>query len=304
LSEGSNRFAELLVEDDAYHLMSRGVLRVRGRKGREALQSLLTNEIPEGVRAATYGAVVDAEGRVAGDMLVVPDDGDLLIDCDRGQAAVWIDLLRARGGDGVDVVDESGRWRVFGLLNNQSVFDDGTPYIRYADPRRHELGSRVLRPVEARESLSWRHEGKWRAHAYRLGVPGSEAFGRARLDVFEAGLHGLSALHPARLESLGLPTLEAGPSAAVRRLLPFRVEPSGPGVPAMLGEPMMGGAREVGRVVAIQGLFGLAVMALESWRAALESEPLLRCAGEQVLPTWPTWLGRESTGRASPAARA
>ncbi|MDZ4373054.1 MAG: hypothetical protein U1C74_16745 [Phenylobacterium sp.] len=304
MSEGSNRFAEPLVEDEAYHLASRGVLRVRGGRAREAVQSLLTAEILETARGATYGAVVDADGLVAGDMFVIPDDSDLLIDCDRGQIGTWVDLIRAFGVSGGDVADESSRWRVFGLLNNQSVFDDGTPYIRYADPRRHELGSRVLRPADARESLSWRHEGKWRAHAYRLGVAGSEVFGRARLDVFEAGLHALGALAPARLATLGLPSLEEGPGATTRRLLPFRVEPSGPGVPAMVGEPVTQGTDEIGRVLAIQGLFGLALMNLGPWRAALETGGLLWCAGEQVLPAWPTWLGRESSGRGSPAAKA
>lgn len=304
MSEGSNRFAELLVEDDAYHLTSRAVLRLRGAEAREVLQSLLTNEIPSDGRAATYAALVDAEGHVAGDLFVVPDAGDLLVDCDRGQAATVLDLTRANGqGRQVEATDESARWRVFGLLNNQSVFDDGTPYIRYADPRRHELGSRVLRPVESRESLSWRHEGKWRAHAYRLGVVTTEVFGRVRVGPYEAALHALSALAPARLAALGLPAPEVGPGQAARRILPFRVEPSGSGVPAMVGEPVTGGQTVVGRVVAIQALFGLALIDLEPWRVALARGELLRCAGEQVLVTWPTWQGRESMGRATPAAK-
>jgi hypothetical protein len=304
LSEGSNRFAEPLVDDEAYHLASRGVLRARGAQAREAVQSLLTAEIVETARGATYGAVVDADGFVAVDMFVLPDDGDLLIDCDRGQAGTLINLIRAFGVRGADLADETARWRVFGLLNNQSVFDDGTPYIRYADPRRHELGSRLLRPADARESLSWRHEGKWRAHAYRLGVAGSEVFGRSRMDVFEAGLHALGALAPSRLAALGIRPLDEGPAETTRRLLPFRVEPSGPGVPAMLGEPVLGGSVEIGRVLGIQGLFGIALMTLAPWRAALEAGSQLTCAGEQVLPAWPSWLGRESTGRGSPAAKA
>lgn len=304
MSEGSNRFAELLVEDDAYHLASRAVLRLRGADARDVLQALLTNEIPVDGRAATYAALVDAEGHVAGDLFVVPDAGDLLVDCDRGQAATVLDLIRANGhGRQVEATDESARWRVFGLLNNQSVFDDGTPYIRYADPRRHELGSRVLRPVESRESLSWRHEGKWRAHAYRLGVVTTEVFGRVRVGPYEAALHALSALSPSRLNTLGLPDLDVGPGLTTRRILPIRVEPSGPGVPAMLGEPVLGGRTVVGQVVAMQGLFGLALMELEPWRVALAAGELIRCAEEQLLVAWPTWLGRESTGRATPAAR-
>ena len=303
MREGENRFAELLAEDDAYLLSSRAVLRVRGDAGRAALQGLITNELSTDGRAATYGVVVDHEGRVTGDLFVVPDEDDLLVDCDRSQAATWLERIRANAAGPSDVTDETARWRVFGLLNNQSLFDDGTPYIRYADPRRHELGSRVLRPVESRESLSWRHEGKWRAHAYRLGVATTEVFGRVRLNPYEAGLHALSALAPARLAALGLAPLEIGPGQAARRLLPFRVEPSGPGLPAMVGEPVVGGQTPVGQVIAIQSLFGLALMDLEPWRAALARGDLLRCAGEQVLVAWPTWLGRESTGRATPAAR-
>lgn len=300
---GSNRFAELLVEDDAYHLTSRGVIRLRGAGARDMLAPLLTNQIADGARGATYAAVVDAQGHVLGDLFVVPDEADLLIDCERDQAATWLDLIATHGGGrAVEATDESALWRVFGLLNNQTVFDDGTPYLRYADPRRHELGSRVMRPSSARESLSWRHEGKWRAHAYRLGVAGGEVLSRARVDVFEAGLHALSALDPGRLAALGLPSPEAGAEVAARRVLPFRVEPSGPGVPAMVGEPIMGEQSVVGRVLAIQGLFGLALMELEPWREALAQAALLRCAGEQLLVAWPTWLGREAGGRMSPAA--
>ncbi|HYD45250.1 MAG TPA: hypothetical protein VEA79_08310 [Phenylobacterium sp.] len=299
----TNRFAELLAEDEAHHLASRGVLRVRGDGGRTALQALLTNEIAGGAKGATYAVAVDRDGRVFGDLFVIPDDGDLLVDCDRAQAAMWLGLIEASAVGRAEATDESDRWRVFGLLNNQALFDDGTPYIRYADPRRHELGSRVLRPSEGRESLSWRHEGKWRGHAYRLGVPGVEVFGRARVNVFEAELHALSALDPARLAALGLATLEEGPRMASRRVLPFRVEPSGPGVPAMTGEPVVAGEAVVAEVVAIQGLFGLALVELAPWRAALGRGARLECAGEQVLIAWPTWLGTEAQGPASPAAR-
>lgn len=299
----TNRFAELLVEDEAHHLASRGVIRVRGEGGRAALQALLTNEIPDGARGATYAVAVDAGGRVFGDLFVVPDERDLLLDCDRGQAAMWLELIEASAAGRAEATDESARWRVFGLLNNQALFDDGTPYIRYADPRRHELGSRVLRPSEVRESLSWRHEGKWRGHAYRLGVPGVEVFNCARVNVFEAELHALSALHPARLAALGFLTLEDGPRSAARRVLPFRVEPSGPGLPAMAGEPVVADGTPVGEVVAIQGLFGLALVDLAPWRAALGRGARLECAGEQVLIAWPTWLGTEAQGPASPAAR-
>lgn len=299
----TNRFAELLVEDEAHHLASRGVLRVRGDGGRAALQSLLTNEIPEGARGATYAVAVDAGGKVFGDLFVIPDDGDLLVDCDRAQASLWLGLIEASAAGRAEATDESDRWRVFGLLNNQALFDDGTPYIRYADPRRHELGSRVLRPSETRESLSWRHEGKWRGHTYRLGVPGVEVFSCAKVDVFEAELHALSALHPARLAAFGLATLKDGPRVATRRVLPFRVEPSGPGVPAMAGEPVIAEGTAVGDIVAIQGLYGLALVELAPWRAALARGARLECAGEQVLVAWPTWLGTEAQGPASPAAR-
>lgn len=297
----SNHVAELLIEDDAYLLTSRVILRLRGRKAREPLLECLTNGIPDPASGAIYGVSVYADGCVSGDLFLISDGDDLLVDCDRSQTHDWIDRIQKHGGE---VIDESEEWRVFGLLNNQSVFDDGTPYIRYADPRRHELGSRVLRPITSRESLSWRHEGKWRAHAYRLGIADSALFARTKIGVYEAGLHRLNALHPARLCALGLPPEQEGLAAVRQRLLPFRVEPSGPALPSMVGEPITGDGLAIGTVVARQGLFGLALIDLDSWRKAIVAGTPFRCAGEQVLPSWPTWIGDESLGRGSPAAKA
>jgi hypothetical protein len=70
----------------------------------------------------------------------------------------------------------------------------------------------------------------------------------------------------------------------------------------LIGEPVTGGGLQVGTVIANQKLFGLALIELEPWREALAQRVALRCSGELVVVTWPTWLAREGRGRVSPAA--
>ena len=59
----------------------------------------------------------------------------------------------------------------------------------------------------------------------------------------------------------------------------------------------------VGVAMTRQGLFGLGLVDLAPWRRALRDGLQVRCAGEPVLVTWPSWIARESEGRASPAAQ-
>jgi hypothetical protein len=58
----------------------------------------------------------------------------------------------------------------------------------------------------------------------------------------------------------------------------------------------------LGTVIAHRGLYGLVLVELAPWRKALQAAKPLECAGQQVLITWPSWLARESQGRAGPVA--
>ena len=68
------------------------------------------------------------------------------------------------------------------------------------------------------------------------------------------------------------------------------------------GRAVTAGDVVLGTVIAHRGLYGLALVTLDPWREALRAGHPLCCADQQVLITWPTWLARESRGRAGPVA--
>lgn len=73
-------------------------------------------------------------------------------------------------------------------------------------------------------------------------------------------------------------------------------------MPVMANAPIEAGDRQMGTVIDHEGLFGLALVELDAWNAALAERQQTRCLGEQLLIAWPTWIARESSGKASPAA--
>lgn len=298
-STAEDRRQDPLIEDDAHFLKSRSVLRLDAGQA-PALQKLLTASLDRLESGCVFTLHVDGEGIIVADVFVVEFEGDLLIDCDGEDASA----LKARLADeGVSVEDVTSEWRVFADLPHQSTASDGPPFVRVSDPRRRELGARVYRRAEPRESTAWRHEGLYLAHANRLGIPPRSALLRQfGVDPIEAQLHALGALDAEHVS----PELAARlreERRPQRRLLPFRVEPTGPALPDMNGAPLLADETAVGIAVTRQGLFGLGLVDLAPWRRALADGVQVRCQGEPVLITWPSWIARESEGRATPAAR-
>lgn len=221
--------------------------------------------------------------------------------------------LRSRGvivlsGSGNVEAHVTSLQALLGELPDQSTFDNGTPFLKCVDPRWH-MGARILRPAALPESYAWGSEKKWAGHAMKLGfLPGTDLLSIVNvsppLTVVELGLHALGLVDPGRLSS-DLQEILAAPQKLIsRRLLPLRLEPSDKVFSAMAGHPVTAGDVELGKVVAHEGLFGLVLVNLASWRAAQAAGQVLRCCEQQVLITWPSWLAQESLGRGGPVALA
>mgnify|MGYP001564656690 FL=1 len=298
-----------LLEDQAFLLESRGVIRLQGKRGAEALQPLITISLDKVAKKPVLAHVLDDDGFLMIDCFVVSHLEDLLIECDKSLIPKLLELLSPHC-EALDVTarDVSLEWRVFAQLPDQTTFDDGSVFIKYVDPRWH-MGARVLRPANAISSSQWGSEIKWATHALKLGfLPSATLVQGVPVSPLEAGLHAMNLLDLKLLERNRLPQeLQAAMSSPEeslnRRLLPMRIEPNSFSFPTMAGGlPVSAGDVEIGKAIGHHGLFALALVELEAWRNALAVGTPLHCADQSVLITWPSWLAQESRGRGGPVA--
>jgi hypothetical protein len=294
-----------LLEDEAYLLESRGVIRLRGAKAVPVLQTLVASSLADVAKRPVLTCVLDEEGYIVADLFVVSHEGDLLVDCEKQFVSALLELLSPTCEElGVSANNVSDRWRVFAELPDQSTFEDGIPYIKYADPRWH-MGHRVLRPASSPRSSRWGSELKWSGHAFKLGfLPGASLVRNLPVDPLEAGLHAMGVLDPQRLTRNLRAALGNPREKILRRILPMRVEPDSLSFATMTGSPVLAGDTVIATVIGHIGLYALALTEIAPWRATLQAGQSLRCAGQTVLITWPSWLAQESRGRGGPVALA
>jgi hypothetical protein len=293
-----------LLEDQAFLLESRGVIRLQGKRAAQALQPLVTISLNNLTNKPVLAHVLDDDGFLMIDFFVVSHQDDLLIETDKSLISTLLELLSPHC-EAMDVTarEVSIEWRVLAELPDQNTFDDGSAFIKYVDPRWH-MGARVLRPANTISSSQWGSEIKWATHALKLGfLPSAALLQDTPVSPLEAGLHALNLLDSNLLpEGLrtAMSSLEENLS---RRLLPMRVEPNSFSFPTMAGGlPVSAGDVEIGKAIGHHGLFALALIDLEAWRNALAMGTPLHCADQSVLITWPSWLAQESRGRGGPVA--
>ncbi|MCP5032198.1 MAG: hypothetical protein GY939_10370 [Actinomycetia bacterium] len=288
-----------LIEEDVHLLQSRAVLRC-GTEWIGSLQSSFTSSLDRLDQRCVFALNLDERMDVVADVFLVRFENDVLIDCDGEDLAALTHQLTSAG---IGVQDVSNDWRVLAELPNQRFFEAGAPFVRVSDPRCRELGARIYRGASSRESTAWRHEGLYRAHTYKLGIPPRVTLlQQLGVGLFEAHLHALGALDAEHVPAKLADELRAA-SHPQRRVLPFRVEPTGHHLPDMDAAPLLADGSSVGIALVRQGLWGLGLVDLAPWREALAGRISVVCEGEPVLITWPTWIARESEGRASPVAR-
>jgi folate-binding Fe-S cluster repair protein YgfZ len=296
---------QYLQQDRAYLLQSRGVIRLRGEQASIALQPLVASSLTDVANRPVLTFVLDEEDYLVADLFVVSHGGDLLLECERSCMTALLELLLP-DCEAQDVIaeDVSDQWRVFAELPDQNTFEDGTPYIKYTDPRWH-MGCRLLRPVTAPRSSQWGSDIKWAGHAFKLGfLPDAGLLRDVPVNPLEAGLHAIGALDPDRLSPDLREAMMSPGDKIARRILPMRVEPDSKSFPNMTGMPVTASGTEIGTVLGHHGLYGLVLTEIASWRDSLRAGRTLRCAEQTVLITWPSWLAQESRGRGGPVAMA
>ncbi len=279
-----------LLSDTAHLFRNRRILEVKGDL--TGLEVIATGGAPSEDERGRFVSLLTSDGRLDADLYIAPFEGGWLVD-------VHAELLtqvfeRLAGLAGVTSVDRSAveRWRIFGELPDQKGAETPFQTLRFADTRRRELGNRVFRAAAEPEGFDWRHARKWDGQAMRLGVLPDHrcVLGKGILPQ-EAGYHRLLGGSDA-----------VTPNEIRRRVLPVRVDPRNKTIPVMADAPILADGREIGTMLDQEGLCGIALVTLQPWREALQTETRITCLDEPVLISWPTWLSSESEGRVGPAS--
>lgn len=288
-----------ILEDTAYRLDSRSVVRIEGENSALELDRLFVGFDAASTKPA-MAFVLDDEGFLKEDVFVVPREDHILIEYARPFRAELLKLLDSLD---VSVVDVSDDWVVFGELPDQKTFDFAEPFIKYADPRPH-VGSRILRPVsEALHSSQWGRELKWANHVLKLGfLPQIRTARDQGISLIEAGFHVLMSLDGSSLSEKQKRLLVAPSEELKQRVLPVRIEPNSASFPTLTGQEVLDGDRPIGRILAHYGLYAVGLIDIAPWRMALNGRRMIRVNGEPVMITWPSWLAQESRGRGGPVA--
>lgn len=276
--------------DMAHHFRERTVMEVRGDLSELAGISI---GIEKGLKTGgQFVSLLTEASHLDAEFYIAPFKDDVLIDVHVELADRVAERLAALAG--VTEVERAAgeRWRIFGELPDQSAAE--TPYdtIRFMDPRRRELGSRVFRSAAEPVGMDWRHARKWDGHAFRLGLLADHrCIVGQEIKPEEAGYHRL-------LNDGAFPEV----SNISRRILPVRIDVYGNGVPKLTGCELYGDDTCIGQMLDHEGICGIALVEIEPWRETAARGASMTCDGLPVVITWPTWLAIESEGRVGPAA--
>ncbi len=283
----------------AVPLPDRGLIAVTGPDRVPFLQGLLSNDVArvEDGRAI-WAALLTPQGKYLHDVIALPFDGALVLDC---EAARRDDLLRRLQGyrlrSDVDVLDVTEPYQVVALLGEEAPASAGLPGdagatadfgggLAYVDPRHAGLGVRLAIPrdTDALAPFPSGDFGLWDRTRLALGVPdGSRDLTPERSILLENGFDELNGVSwdkgcyvgqelTARTKYRGL---------VRKRLLPVAVD----GPPPAPGTAVMAGDTEAGEFRSGRDGLGLALLRLES----LESGVPLTAGDARVTPMRPDW---------------
>lgn len=170
-------------------LSHRAVLRLSGKDVRPFLQGLITQDIDTVTPThSAWSALLNAQGKYLYDFFLIADGEDILLDCDREQAATLQKLLglyKLRADvtitmlDGHHVLAAMGALTPLGLPEHPGRterFHDGT-IIAFVDSRHAAMAARVIAP--AGEAETWIIQrgyaqasvADYEQHRLALGIP-------------------------------------------------------------------------------------------------------------------------------------
>ena len=179
-----------MEKDQIIILENRGLISVTGDDAKEFLQNIITNDIEKvDQNNSIYSALLSPQGKYLHEFFIIHVDKGYLIDCDNKSKEDLIgNLSKYKLRSKVDLKDLSSDY-VIGVINLekfneiQSESKESSDTIIYResplfiDPRKKELGARILSSLEKlhltikKLSLKIVDSKEYFNHAHDLGIP-------------------------------------------------------------------------------------------------------------------------------------
>ncbi len=267
-------------------LADRAVLVLEGKDRVAFLQGLTSNDVRRiAADRAIFSALLTAQGKYLHDFFVAGHGGAWLLECEAQRRAdlhkrLGLYRLRAKvtlsaggGAWAVAAAFGTGAAAAFGLTEAPGAAAAFAGGVAYVDPRRAELGVRLMLPAgEAPAALlgaglAERPAEDYDRHRLAVGVPdGSRDIELEKSTLIEAGYDGLNAISWTKGCWLGqeLTARTHYRGLVKRRLVPVRVD--GPLPPP--GTPILRDGREVGTLRSGRDGAAMALLRLEALEAA------------------------------------
>lgn len=278
-------------------LAGRAILEVSGAEAVPFLQGLLSNDVHVPPGRAAYAALLTPQGKFLHDMLLMPVDGGLLLDCDGARSADLLKRLRMyRLRAKVEIADRAdlAAVAVFAPDGGETVVPAALEKAALAlapDPRLPALGWRGILP---REMLATGQpvnatDADYAQHRLALGVPdGSpdieEGKGLLLENNFEE-LHGVDFTKGCYVgQEL---TARTKHRALVKKRL-WIVRADGT-LPPPDTQVLLDG-QDAGRMGSSRDGIGLALLRLDKLRASLAGEGVLVAGGVPLQAVRPSYL--------------
>ena len=179
-----------MEKDQIIILENRGLISVTGDDAKEFLQNIITNDIEKvDQNNSIYSALLSPQGKYLHEFFIIHVDKGYLIDCDaKSKEDLISNLSKYKLRSKVDLKDLSSDY-VIGVINLekfneiQSEAKESSDTIIYRksplfiDPRKKELGARILSSLEKlhltikKLNLKIIDNSKYFNHAHNLGIP-------------------------------------------------------------------------------------------------------------------------------------
>ena len=179
-----------MEKDQIIILENRGLISVTGDDAKEFLQNIITNDIEKvDQNNSIYSALLSPQGKYLHEFFIIYLDKGYLIDCDNNSKEDLIsNLSKYKLRSKVDLKDLSSDYVVgvinfekFNEIQSESKESSDTIIYResplFIDPRKKELGARILSSLEKihltikKLSLKIVDSEEYFNHAHDLGIP-------------------------------------------------------------------------------------------------------------------------------------
>ncbi len=260
--------------------LDRAVISVSGDDRASFLQGLISNDTAKaGPAAALWAAFLTPQGKFLYDLFVVEKDGALLLDVEAARAEEFrkkLSLYKLRSKVTIALTELAVYAAPAATLGLDEVAGAAAPFgdgVAFVDPRRAEMGARVLLSGPDALIAAGLAEGElaqWDARRLELGLPdGSRDMAVDKALLLENGFDELGGVDfnkgcymgqelTARTKYRGL---------IKKRLLPVTIDGPAPAP----GTPLTVGGAEAGEMRSSCGTLGLALVRLDHLHDVLEA---------------------------------